>query len=253
MPMTIDWNKAAVRLKRDVSENGGFFTIQKDELRERFDIGKLGKNNSEDLAVTLREHEMIVVPHPYDARTLLRVYDVESEIGKIAQAVAYPDEVPETALAGAVDLYARADAGKKRRSVGVPWLSALDVYLQLLIGRPLEDWEDLDDGREPYQLVRDLAKSLGLPDDIAEAKQARRVASAVCACRPHAHRCNGLSLGLVAALKEATPKQEDIFERVLAEAAKYLLGAAEIPSHNVEIGLLGLRYRCEAQEDKGDI
>jgi hypothetical protein len=251
--MQIDWNKAAVRLKRDVSEHGGFLTIQKDELRERFDIGKLKENISEVLVNTLREHEMIIVPHPYDARTSLRIYDVESEIGKIAQAVGYPDEVPETALAGAVGLYARADAGKKRRSVGVPWLSALDVFLQLLIGRPLEDWEDLDDDREPYELVRDLAKSLDLPDDIAEDNQARRIASAVCACRPHAHRCDGLPSGLVAAFKEAAPKQKDIFTQALAEAAKYLIGGAEIPSHNVEIGRLGLRYRCEAQEDKGEI
>ena len=28
--MTIDWNEAAVRLKRDVDEHGGFLTLQRD-------------------------------------------------------------------------------------------------------------------------------------------------------------------------------------------------------------------------------
>ena len=34
---------------------------------------------------------------------------------------------------------------------------------------------------------------------------------------------------------------------VLREAAKHLLGGAEIPSRNVELGCLGLRYRQEAK------
>ena len=86
--MTIDWNEAAVGLKRDVDKHGGFLTMQKDALRERFDIGRLAEKNTQDLLDTLDEHGMIVMPHPYDVQgTSLRVYDVESEIGKIALAV----------------------------------------------------------------------------------------------------------------------------------------------------------------------
>ena len=56
----------------------------------------------------------------------------------------------------------------------------------------------------------------------------------------------GAPLGLGVALSEAARKQKDIFDGVLREAAKHLLGGAEIPSRNVELGRLGLRYRREA-------
>src|SRR5260370_36701394 len=116
--MTIDWNEAAVSLKRDVDEHGGFLTMQRETLRERFDIERLAKNNTQDLMTTLREHGMIVIPDPYDVPgPSLRVYDIESEIGKIALAVRYPQEVPETALVHAVDLPDRATARQRRRSV----------------------------------------------------------------------------------------------------------------------------------------
>ena len=153
--MTIDWNEAAVGLKRDVGEHGGFLTMQRDTLRERFGIGRLAERITQDLLATLDQHGMIVFPHPYYMQgTSLRVYDVESEIGKIALAVVNPQDVPERALVDVVKLYARANAGKDRRSDDVPWLLALDVFLQLVIGRPPEGWEDLDDDREPYQLDR---------------------------------------------------------------------------------------------------
>ena len=55
--------------------------------------------------------------------------------------------------------------------------------------------------------------------------------------------------GLGATLAEAARKQKDIFDGVLREAAKHLLGGAEIPSRKVDLGRLGLRYRREAQGD----
>jgi hypothetical protein len=196
----------------------------------------------------LRKHAMIVCPHPYDADgNTLRVYDIESEIGKIAWAVTDPQATSERALVDAVNLHARANAGKDRRSDDIPWLAALDVFLQVVIGKPPEGWEDLEDDRETYQLVAALADSLDLPTDVADARETARVAGAVCACRPHKLRWDGAPSGLAAALAEAARKQKEIFERVLQEAAKHLLGGAEIPSHNVELGRLGLRYRREAQ------
>ncbi len=246
--MTIDRNEAAVGLKRDVREHGGFLTMQKDSLRERFGIGKLAKNNSEDLLATLAEHGMIILPHPYyGTGWTFRIYDVESEIGKIARAVGDPQEVPETALVDVVKLCARANAGRDRRSDDVPWLVALDVFLQLVIGRAPEGWEDLDDDREPYQLVATLAASLQLPADIVDAKETVRIAGAVCACRPRGPWWEGAHSALGAALAEAARKHKDIFDGVLREAAKHLLGGAQIPSREVEFGRLGLRYRREAQ------
>jgi hypothetical protein len=247
MSMTIDWNKAAEGLKRDVDKHGGFLTMQRDTLREWFGIGRLTVKISSELTSTLFEHGMIVIPDLYLSGNTIRVYLLETEIGKIAQAVAEPHNLPETALVDAVKLYDRAEAARNRRSVDVPWLAALYVFLQLVIGRPPEGWEDLDDDREPYQLVRDLAESLGFSADIAEAKETVRIGGAVCACRPHGLRWEGAPAGLGAALAEAALKQKDVFDRVLHEAAKHLLEGAEIPSRNVELGRLGLRYRHEAR------
>jgi hypothetical protein len=245
--MTIDWNEAAVGLKRDVNEHGGFLTLQKDTLKKRFGIGGLGKRITEDLVDTLDKHGMIVFPHPHSRPgTSLRVYDVDSEIGKIARAVVEPQGVSGRALVDAVNLHERATAGKRRRSVCVPWLSALDVFLQLVIGRPPEGWEDLEDGREPYQLVEALAASLELPADIVHATATIRMAGAVCACRPRGPRWESAPPALGATLAEAARKQKDIFDGVLREAAKHILGGAEIPLRDVDLGRLGLRYRREA-------
>jgi hypothetical protein len=245
--MTIDWNEAADGLKREVSDHGGFLTISKDALKERFDIGALKVNNSEELRATLYEHGMIVFPHPYDAGPSLRVYDAESDIGKIALAVLDPQGVTERALVDAVNLNKRADAGKRRRSVCVPWLSALDIFLQLAIGRPPHGWEDLDDDREPYQLVAALAASLGLPANIVDAKETVRMAGAVWACRPRVPRWEGAPPALTAVLVEAARKQKYIFDGMLRDAAKFLLGEAEIPSCDVDLGRIGLHFRHEAQ------
>src|SRR4051812_33839347 len=116
-----EWKEAGLHLKGDVRKQGGFLTMQKEEFRKRVDIGRLKANNSESLRVILEEHGMIVIPHPHHARTCLRVYDVESEIGKIAKAILDPEGV-ETALIDAVNLHARAKAGKERRSEQVLWL-----------------------------------------------------------------------------------------------------------------------------------
>jgi hypothetical protein len=248
--MTIDWDEAAVGLKRDVSEHGGFLTMQRAALGERFGIDRLAIRNSEALVATLDDHGMIVLPHPYDPPgTLLRVYDVESEIGKIALAIANPQDVPETALVDVVSLHERATAGKRRQSVSVPWLLALDVFLQVVIGRPPEDWEELEDSREPYQLVAALAASLELPANIVHATETIRMAGAVCACRPRVRRWEGTPPALAAILVEAARKQKYIFDGMLRDAAKHLLGGAEIPSRDVDLGRLGLRYRSEAQGD----
>jgi hypothetical protein len=246
--MTIDWDKAAAVLKREVVEHGGFLTVQKDSLRDRFGIGRLTEKISQELVDTLDQHGMMVIPNPYYVQgTSTRVYDVESEIGKIVLAVGWPQDYPERALIDVVELYERTNAGKDRRSDDIPWLSALDVFLQLVIGKPPEGWEELDDDREPFELREALAASLGLPADIVDSKETVRIAGAVCACRPHRYRLEGSPPGLGAALADAGRKQKEGFDAVLLEAAKHLLEGAEIPSRQVEMGRLGLRYRHEAK------
>jgi hypothetical protein len=242
--MMSDWNEAAKRLKREVGLHGGFLTMQRDEFRERFDIGRLTAGLAEDLLNTLEEHGMIGFPNPYEVGTS-RIYDIETEIGKLALAVIDPPGATERALADAVNLYMRAEAGKRRRSVSVPWLSAFDVFLQLVVGKSPDGWEELDDEREPYKLVKALANSLKLPDNIVEAKETICMAGAVCACRPRVLRWKDApALDLI--LAEAERKQKYIFDEMLKKAAKHLLGGAEPPSCAVDLGLLGLRYRHQA-------
>jgi hypothetical protein len=248
METTTNWNEVAAALKREVSEHDGFLTIQRDTLRQRFGIGRLTQGISNDLTATLDQYGMFIIPHPYYAEgNTLRVYDMESEIGKIAWAVVAPESASERPLVDAVNLYNRANAGKDRRSDDVPWLTALDVFLQLLIGRPPEGWEDLHDDRHPVELVADLAASLGLPENVAASRETVAIAGAVCACRPHKLRWDSAPAAIGTALADAARDQKQIFDRVLFEGAKHLLGCAEIPSHNVELGRLGLRYRREAQ------
>jgi hypothetical protein len=248
MPMTIDWNEAAFALRREVDKHGGFLTLQRDTLRERFGIGGFGKKNTEDLVDTLRSHAMLVSPHPYNMEgSSLRVYNVESEIGKIALAVLEPHSVSERALIDTVSLHERATAGQRRRSICVSWLSAFDLLLQLVIGRSPEGWEDLDDDREPFELVEALAESLELPVGIVHASDTVRLAGAVCACRPRGRRWDGAPSELGTTLADAAHKHKNIFESVIREAAKHLLGGDQIPPWEVDVGGLGLRYRREAQ------
>jgi hypothetical protein len=224
--------------------------MQRDKLKERFGLSKLAKNNSEDLLATLYQQGMIVLPHPYRVQgTTLRIYDVESEIGKIALAVDNPQDVPDTALKFAVELQKRAIDGKNRRSDDVQWLCAFDVFLQIVIRRPPEGWEILDDDCELHQLEAELAKILDLPDEIVHANETVRIAGSVCACRPRVSRWTGGPPAIAASLEEALTKQRDIFDGVLRAAANHLLRKADIPSRKVKLGLLGLRYRREIQGD----
>jgi hypothetical protein len=241
--MTIVWETAAADLKRDVLAHGGFLTIRKDTLRERFEIGRLTEGIAQDLLKTFNESGLIVFPNPYESGPF-RVYEVQSEIGKVALAVLNPESFPETALVDVVNLHDRATAAKHRRSVNVPWLLALDVFLQVVLARQPEGWEDLDD-REPFQLGEALAERLELPREMFHATETKRVAGAVWACRPRVSPWESVPPSLASILAEAARKQKFIFDGMLRDAAKHLLGRAEIPSCNVDLGCIGLRKRRE--------
>jgi hypothetical protein len=248
----MDWNEAAANLKRRLREGGrGFLTIQKDTLRAAFEIGALKERNANELAIKLREHRMCIFPHPYVGGSTFRIYDLDREIGQIAMAVSEPDDIPETALADVGRLYDRERAAKDMRSDDVPWPQALDVFFQVLIGRPPEGWEDLRDDRHPQELAADLATSLELPAGLTDASETIRLAGAVCAQRPRGPRWDGPSSALSEAFVEADRKQKELFDRVLREAAKHLLGKDDVPTGPVELGRLGLRFRREAQGGLG--
>ena len=96
-----------------------------------------------------------------------------------------------------------------------------------------------------------LRRPSAFAQGISDAKETRRIAGAVCACRPHRLQWEGSPPSLGEALAEAAREQKEIFDRVLREAAMHLLGGTELPSRNVELGRLGLRYRREAQGGVG--
>jgi hypothetical protein len=176
-----------------------------------------------------------------------RVYDLDHEVGRILLAVVLPDEVPETALAEVARMFNRDRAAKDLRSDDIPWPQALDVFFQILIGRPPEGWEDLRDDRHPRELAADLAVSLELPAGVADATETVRLAGAVCAQRPRGLRWVGPPAALSDAFVEADRRQKELHARLLREAAKHLLGRDELPTRSVELGRLGLRYCREAE------
>lgn len=244
---TEDWDRVAAELKRKIVEGGGFYTIEKDTLRELFGIGRLAEGISEKLSAWLEDNGVGTYPHPYDAARSLRLYDMGGELWRIGMAFADPDNANERPLKEVANLYARDRAAKDKRSDDVPWIHALDVFLQLVIGRPPEGWEDLDDDRETFELLLQLAGSLELPEGAVDAPETKRLAGSVCAFRPRRLKWEGAEDRIATALAEADRKQKEIFDAVLREAAQHLLGEREVPSRPVELGRLGLRYRREAQ------
>jgi hypothetical protein len=48
-------------------------------------------------------------------------------------------------------------------------------------------------------------------------------------------------------LTDVARRQKEAFNGVLREAAAHLLAGADVPSRDVDLGRIGLRYRREAQ------
>jgi hypothetical protein len=90
-----------------------------------------------------------------------------------------------------------------------------------------------------------------LPDTAVHAPETVPLAGAVWACRPRVPPWADAPPTIAAALSEAARKQKDIFIGVLREAARHLLGGADVPSGNVDLGRLGLRYRREVKGGVG--
>ena len=253
----MSFDEAATRVAARIREQGrGFLTVRREELREAFDIGKFTEKQAEGVCEALERSGVIVFPHPFAGQPTMRLYEIAHPLGKVAEAMLLPAEVPETSLRHAAQMFAREHAGRDLRSDDLPWLGAFDLWLQVVLGRPPEAWEDLKDERHPSQLARELAHALGLPHGITEHVATTRIAAAVCALRPRSRRWTAAELmtsqitedaaaAFVATLRAANMTLRGEHDVVLAQAARLLLGREELPTDPVELGLLGLRYRRE--------
>lgn len=255
------FEEAARALAEDVRKTGrGFLTMRRDDLRTTFGIERFTEKQSDQILQALEKEGLRAYPAPWSNAASLRLYDRNHPVGAVFDAVLLPNELPDSALRRVAELFAKEAAGRDLRSADAPWLHVFDLFLQVLSGRELKEWEELNDERHPAELARDLAKALGLEAAKAERTATRKLAATVCSFRPRPHQ-----LWLSAALAEmggseteATAFGETLagahrtlqheHHRLLEAAARLLLACDTIPRHHVELGLLGLRPRREGAE-----
>jgi hypothetical protein len=252
------FEEAAVQVASRVRMGGrGFLTLRRDELREAFSIGKFTEGQATAVCEALGRQGVFVHPHPYSSGPTLRLYDQKHPVAALAEAITSPDSIPETPLRNAAEIFARETAGRALRSDDAPWLVVFDLFLQILIGREPEGWEDLRDDRHPSELARELAIALGLGAAVAERPSTMHVASAVCAFRSRRRQwlaqdfigpedTEAAVLPLIDSIVAANRRLRDDHDKLLRQVARLLLHAEEVPGRSVEVGLLGLRFRREA-------
>jgi hypothetical protein len=255
----MSFEDAASRIAARVRAVGrGFLTMRREELRDLFDIGKFTEAQAERAVEALHDVGIHVFPHPFDSYTTLRLYDHRHPLGEIAHAVIDPNSSTDAPLRRAADTFARERAGKEIRSDDVPWLEAFQLYLLLVLGREPEGWEDLKDDRPSSLLARELAVALGFPEELSDGPSIVGIASAGVAIRPRTRRwrpedfatsANGASnVGdFVGTLETRDRRVKEDYERVLHTAARLLLDGREVPTTQVELGLLGMRRRRQAE------
>jgi hypothetical protein len=255
--MTMTFDEAGEALAQRVRATGrGYLTMRREELREVFGIGRLTEGQSNAACEALGRQGLFVFPHPFESGPVLRLYDQKHLMAGVAEAVARPDAIPDTPLRRAAEIFARESAGRDLRSDDAPWLLVFDLFLQVVLGREPEGWEDLRDDRHPSELARELATALGFPPTLSAEPSTLRLAAAVCSFRPRRRQWlvsellgvgghEAAILPLIDGLASANRRLRDEHERLLQQAARLLLGVDELPSRPVELGIHGLRFRRE--------
>lgn len=237
----------------------GVLTMRREDLRAEFNIGRFSEAQANAVVEALRQHEIFVHPHPSRGTSNVRLYDWHHPVGKMAHAVVHPDDMPDTPLTMAAQLFARERAGRDLRSDDAPWIDVFDIFMQLVIGREPEGWEELRDSRHPSELARELAKALELSEGIVDQPSVFRIASAVCVFRPKRRRRLASEFAsttipesaldpFIDDLDRVRRRMKDEYEHLLRRTARLLLGTEELPLRSVEVGVLGLRYRREDEE-----
>lgn len=250
--------KIAARIR---ASNKGYLTVRRDELREQFGIGRLTENLSRQIEAALDHAALFILPSPADTYdNVLRIYE-KGAFGDLVISIFDPSNSTEAPLARYAEQMQRAKRGADLRSDDAPWLTIFDVFLQVVMGREPEGWEELNDERHPNELAQQLATALDLPRTTVQRQATLRLAAAVCAVRPR--RRSTLLADQLAMIPEADDshvrqfldakdsaerRMREEHERLLTLAAKLLLGTNEVPTRSVEVGVLGLRFRREDNE-----
>lgn len=253
----MSFEDAAKQLAQHVRAGGhGFLTISKEQLRQRFEIGRLTDNLSEQIVEALDEVELTISPYPSAAGYNLRVYDLLHPLGAAALAVSSPDESTDAALLKLSDLVSRSHAAQALRSDDVPWLDALRLLLQLSLGREPDGWEDLRNDRHGSELARHIAAELGLDPSLPESPALVRLAALADCFRPLERTPSAAELlppgvselnahGLLEVFGATQRRMAEQHAQLLAAIGRTLLHGAELPARQIEVGLLGLRRRRE--------
>lgn len=248
---------AAKQLAHEIRASGrGFVTVSKEQLKQRFDIGRLTANLSASIEEALEAVELIAAPQPNEAGLNLRVYDLRHPLGAAARSVTWPDTSTDAPLVELSDLVSRAQAGRELRSEDVPWLEALQMLFQLSLGREPAGWEDVRDDRHSSELARSLAGELGLDPLVLESSTFLRLASVVDCYQPAERPLQAADLvmdvelafdpyNLLAVIQETQQRMAIQQKQLLMTIARSFLQGAEPPMKQVEVGLLGLRRRRE--------
>ena len=255
--MAKTFENTAAELAREIRATGhGFLTLSKEQLRNRFDIGRLTANLSSELVEALGEVDLVVSPFPADAGQSLRVYDLRHPLGGAAFAICSPDETTDSALRELADLVSRTKAGRELRSDDVPWLEGLHMLLQLVLGREPAGWEDLRNDRHSSELAHALAGKLGVDVELLGNPRMLRLAALADTYRPLERRFREDELVLEAdsapavgallhTVETAQRRMAEQHMQVLIAVGKMLIRGTELPNAQVEVGLLGLRRRRE--------
>jgi hypothetical protein len=251
------FDESAAQMANQVRSRGrGFLTMRREELREQFGVGRWTPGQAAAACEALARQGIYVYPNPNEASGSVRLYDQKHPLGRIAEAVARPTEIPDSALNEAAQIFERERAGRDLRSDDLPWIQAFDLLLQVAIGREPEDWEDLRDDRPGAELARTLGEALGLRATVLGSPSFTHIASAVTAIRPRGRRWlaadlahpddgDAVAFPLLDAISATNRRLADEHTRLLELAARWALGKEQIPSNNVELGVLHLRYRRE--------
>lgn len=253
----MSYELAAKQLAQEIRASGrGFLTVSKEQLKQRFEIGRLTVNLSAAIEEALEGADLIAAPPPNEAGLNLRVYDLKHPLGAAARSVTWPDNSTDAPLLEISDLVSRAHAGRALRSEDVPWLEGLQMLFQLSLGREPAGWEDVRDDRHSSELARSLAEELGLDAHLLESSTFLRLAAQVDCYRPPERPLQAADLvieaelafdpfNLLAAVQETQQRMAEQHKLLLTTVARSFLQGAEPPLKQVEVGLLGLRRMRE--------